>query len=40
MPLPAPRAQGPIRRAVSSVFGYFTGRKGGKRTRKNRKQKK
>jgi hypothetical protein len=39
-PIPAPRAQGPISSAVSSVFGYFTGRKGGKRTRKNRKQKK
>jgi hypothetical protein len=40
IPLPAPRAQGPISSAVSSVFGFFTGRKGGKRTRKNRKQKK
>ena len=39
-PLPAPRAQGPISSTVSSVFRFFTGRKGGKRTRKNRKQKK
>ena len=40
IPPPAPRAQGPISSVVSSVFGFFTGRKGGKRTRKNRKQKK
>ena len=29
--------KGPISRAVSSVFGFFRGNRGGKRTRKNRK---
>ena len=29
--------KGPISKAVSSVFGFFRGNRGGKRTRKNRK---